>query len=175
VKVGDRVRYHFVGPFGGRGRDGQLGTVIVVHTDRARVKWDDNHAGNYPWCYNLEIIDMLDTTKPLETCMGKATFITETSEGHILVSASGTASKWTIFDKQGNFVRSDTGHGDGLRLSNKVERVVLYQVVASQPKGYILAGAYGTEAEARRTSFDRKQIVRVTSENGKVVSVELVE
>ncbi len=185
-KVGDRVRYT------GRRKSyskpeniGQLGTVDREPTSPhvISVLWDNECGMDGVYPENLELImPNIDTSKPLEFFSGTnsapAPFITETSEGHIMVGGNKTTDNlaqslvWAIFTKQGKFVRSDTERGTGLGLRNKVERSVIYQRIAQVEQGYIMAGAYETERGARMAAG--KQIVRVSSENGVVVSVELL-
>lgn len=127
-KKGDRVRYT------GTASDyaGKTGEVVsgTNGSDNVPVRWDGSGNNSYILITNLAPVDKIDTTKPLELSSGTnssdVTFITMTSEGHILVSpvsksGLGSGSTWTMFDTDGKFVRSETGNGFGLLLRNKVD------------------------------------------------------
>lgn len=135
-KKGDRVRWtgaHNPTVANASAR-GQLGTVTRDTRQTSKtteVLWDIGEdrllhdLGTSIYNGNLELISLIDTTKPLQIVSThlvgtrSATFITETSDGHILVDASGFASSWFIFDKQGNFLRSSDNSGSALQLRNK--------------------------------------------------------
>lgn len=148
-KVGDRVRYKTERP----DEAGNLysytskwaaRTAIVIQTHPGRhyvrILWDDTGETALPNSHNLELIPMIDTTKPLVVLNSldetfEVTFVTETSDGNILVSAasgSRLAPGWFIFNRNGDWVRAENGNGQKLKLKNKgpIEQIV-YQVIYS--------------------------------------------
>jgi len=178
IKLGDRVEYRAKpNRPGGNHTDGRTGVVTHLENNgHASVKWDDgNTSPSFPFLHNLELITVkIDTTKPLEVfheaVPAKAvTFVTETSDGHVLVSRPG---HWAIFDYSGKFVRSSDGMGVALMLRNKPELVVRYQVASSISTAFQSA-TWRTLEEARGVD-PRRQILKVTSLDGKIVDVELV-
>lgn len=140
-KKGDRVRYSKRHPKNGRVEyDGREGVVTCDSNFLAELR--DSHTGvewdkgtpwtpHNPFTLNLELIDMktIDTTKPLlivgHTGGLSTVFVTETSDGGILVTSPSFAG-WVIFDKQGQFVRSDNGSGKHFVLKNKVETETIH-------------------------------------------------
>lgn len=186
-KIGDRVRYtgRYDSTLANREARGELGTVTSVgHT--IGVKWDCGEArrarltlgkGVYPG--NIELANVkIDTTKPLiiDNSYGthSATFITMTSEGHILVDVpleSTLSPSWVIFETTGKFVRSSNNRGSALVLSNVPIEVVRYQRI-SPMNGLIEAAAWEDERFARFAN--NHQIVKVTSKDGRVTAVELL-
>ena len=84
------------------------------------------------------LMSPIDPKKPLlfrdsKGNLTPATFITETSEGHILV---GQGHHWLIFDKTGNWVRSSAGQGRAITLVNPPSVVERYLTIAKD-------GSYG--------------------------------
>lgn len=123
LKIGDRVRY--LGPrsdwanFTGK-------ITNIAEYGMCRVTFDQTYYdGRLRHGYGISpdslelIMTTIDTTKPLmlETKNNPGTvpvpFVTETSEGHILVgkpaSGPGSALQWIIFTDQGEPVRCDKG------------------------------------------------------------------
>jgi hypothetical protein len=148
-KQGDRVRYKIGGRDAMLDHVGAEGTLKQFGGVICEVLWDRRGPPSYPNTYNLELIEMtktIDTTKPLTAVNSTGpldvTFITETSEGHILVDLSGPnsfVSGWYMFDKQGKFVRShqpDPRHGSGIVLSNKVVETKLHLRVPASNVGF---------------------------------------
>lgn len=132
LKRGDRVRYT------GITSDyiGLVGEVVVTsNNDDVPVRWDGKLNNSYVMKTNLEKIVKIDTTKSLELASGhdtkEVTFVTLTSEGHILVSMKpgstgiGSGGSWYMFDTNGKFVRSETGNGFALTLRNKAPQPVV--------------------------------------------------
>lgn len=126
LNKGDRVRYI------GTTTDyiGKTGEVLPGATPGSDlpVRWDGKQNTSYVMRENLEKIMKIDTAKSLEVTGGTntsdMTFITMTSEGHILVSpvsksGLGSGSAWIMFDTNGKFVRSESGNGKALTLRNK--------------------------------------------------------
>jgi hypothetical protein len=149
-KVGDRVRY-----VGGnlQGRQGKKAMIVGLgHHDGACQRYNLTYEdGGSAASVSIRetslerIEDVIDLTKPLELFSGTndtatVTFVTETSDGHVLVSydmtnpkdSIGRNSLWFIMGKDGRFVRSESGMGTGLRLRNKsVEKKIYVRVAGS--------------------------------------------
>jgi len=112
----------------------------------------------------------INTDEPLEYVSGTetavASFITITSEGHILVGRGvGLAESldWCIFDKAGKFVRSSNGQGTGLTLRNKINKIVRKYKVETTPRGNLQF------IECR--SFPEGADFEVVTEGDRVVSI----
>jgi len=148
-KKGDRVRYRKGHPQNGRvDYDGREGVVTHDSEDRiesrdshTRVEWDNGLPWTpcNPFTLNLELVPMIDTTKPLEMystyavneSVSPVTLIGKTDEGQIMIGFRGTVgtgadNRWYVFAADGSFVRSETGSGSALRLRNKVETETIH-------------------------------------------------
>jgi len=153
-KVGDRVRYHARRSPDLFAKDN--GRTAVVREEASsptniRICWDDTGVTGGVYPQNLDLINMIDTAKPLEIYApdgreAGVPFITETSEGHILVGGNrgrggviADALDWIIFNKEGQFVRgsgADPATGRALCLRNKAVTRVVYQLAnAGRVKG----------------------------------------
>jgi hypothetical protein len=187
IEVGDRVRYvgRTVGgaPAYCTGAEGIVTALTTYEgTPSANVEWDARKCAPDPsYLTSLEIIvpKLIDTTKPL-TLPGserKVIFVTETSDGNILVDVTGYG--WAVFDKQGKFVRAKDGYGYSLGLQNKVERTVGYQPIRT---GYtdgerVGASVYNSFDQLKRESArDNRSdaALKITRENGRIIAAELV-
>ena len=74
----------------------------------------------------MSTIDTIDTTKPLELpgVRTDVTFISETSDGHVLVDLSDYG--WAIFSKQGALIRAASGVPSLTGLRNAAVEKTLY-------------------------------------------------
>lgn len=189
-KKDDRVRYTGNHPSVClRDFIGRTGTVVDASPrDTIRVMWDidpTSPRGHYP--ANLEIImPAIDTTKPLEfyteyasDSTNPATFITETSEGHLLVGSpnktKGPASSvdWVIFTKDGEFVRSSDNSGKALKLRNKVERITRYHAIVGGV--VVIDQGYEQLGVLREFNPAAKFAVRIDSEKNVTLAVKVIE
>lgn len=180
MKVGDRVRYHKRHRSLGRKElNGREGTVIALrHDRRLKVKWDDGGLdADAPFIENVELImpntNTIDTTKTLQVpdWDKEVTFVTETSDGHILVDVASFG--WAVFNKQGEFVRAKKNYVYPRGLANKVERKVRYRgIFKSGEISTIEQG--GLEDIWTRRGNPFKQALKITSENERVVEVEVI-
>jgi len=121
---------------------GKSGVIHYMQTNWVNVRYDGGGKAYGVPIEEVEFLDMktIDTTKPLRLAHygRKATFITETSEGHILVEVDGQG--WSIFDKHGKFVRAKSDgydYRDG--LENKPE--IKTKFVGVDDKGNLIQGA----------------------------------
>jgi hypothetical protein len=179
VKVGDRVRY--VGPnFPNQGREG---VVLDTRPNAVRVRYSDKPQHSLGlWFHDSKfevIMPKLDTARPLYLAnryggeLREVPFITMTSEGHILVGrCEEGCSAWSIYDANGNWVRSEGG-GSQTKLVNKPARRVTYQRITGV--GSVGVTVYES-LETLKANWKDEYVgaVKVTAEDGKVVSVELV-
>lgn len=178
MKVGDRVRY--IGPnFHNQGREG---VVLDTRPNAVRVRYSDKPQHSMGlWFHDSKfevIMPTIDTTRPLFIDNGStqrpAPFITMTSEGHILVGrCEEGCSAWSIYDTDGNWVRADRDGGSQTKLVNKPARRVTYQRVTGV--GSVGVTVYES-LETLKANWKDEYVgaVKVTAEDGKVVSVELV-
>lgn len=131
--VGDRVR--LAKGICGTAEAGDEGVVTHVprHGNWLGVRFERSEHTPHP--SRLEkIMPKIDTTKPLvDDCGRTFTFITMTSDGHIMVSPDWKrrVSAWIIFDAEGKFVRSEKDTGKAITLQNKEETKTLYVRVSS--------------------------------------------
>lgn len=124
---------------------------------------------NHKFYVRNVIVPQLDTTKPLhfrdsDGNKTPATFITETSEGHVLVT--GGSNHWVIFTKEGNYVRSSQGQGSNLTLRNEPRTVERYLTFH---KGHCTDPLRHQPPSAD----DRAPIIKLTLADGIVVAAEL--
>jgi len=194
-KKGDRVRWTgaYDMTMATPAAVGTTGTVVKDTSPRSvstEIEWDIPpyrqrvlQLGTGIYNGNLELIaPEIDPTKPLElvTADGRASavpFITETSEGHILVGrrsdplAHGT---WHIFTKTGEWMRSD---GDpnwaGVpTLRNKPVATTEYAAVT--PRGEIRSGYLNRDLAADKNP-DAPFLIRVHKTDGVVTNVDAVK
>lgn len=177
-KVGDRVRY--TGKSTRMFEDKHVGDTGVVVAENFRennvpVLWDFNNRTRGVFPENLELIKMIDTTKRLFIGADvTVTFVTETSDGNILVSVPpGTfyTEGWYIFNKQGKLVRSHNNTQASMTLKNEPEDVITYQRVVA---GDDVVRSYVSSAILTETKNWQGPFVKLTTRDGKVISVELV-
>ena len=111
---------------------------------------------------------MINYDKPLETnCDRKVQLIAKTDDGGAIVHIPSGYSKWHQFDREGKFVKSETGSGSSLTLNNSVKKDTVYLRLS-------------TFADKDQTSVSREPptgygvaSIRVDLEDGVVVAASL--
>lgn len=118
----------------------------------------------------LEIFSASSATEPRA-----ATFVTETSDGNILVDASGFSSGWFIFDKHGEFVRSANNTGVALKLRNKPVKSTEYIVLTRSGSPVVGLNGYKNAQLAWDQNPEADFLVRVHKTDGVVTNVDALK